>query len=967
MEHTISNINSQSRFAPGVAARTPVIGDTVWRWLAQCVGMNIAIAAFCLLSIGAIWIAVVIQTQSERAQTIANAIRQNANLVMGFEEQTIRTIKGVEAAARFIAHEYARLRTKIDLTKYIEDGFIDGKLIVNLGVVDERGDMLVSSQPKSGPINVADREYFRVHMQQDSGKLYFSKPVVSRITGKWTFPMTWRISKPDGSFGGIVSAAVAPDHFNEFYQKADLGQDGMMDLVGLDGVSRVRRSLHFASFGLDMSNSNLLKEQAKSGVGSFLNAGRIEGIKRYESFRTIPGYPLVVAVGTSQEEVLAGFLRKRNHEYWVALLFTAVILSFAALLIAVLARQKRSVAALAGSEAQFRATFDRAAVGIIHTSIDRCFLRVNKKFCDMVGYTRDELAAIRPRDITHPDDRGAYNDFQARLVSGRIETFSSEARFIHKDGSTIWVNRTISLVRDAAGAPLYFIRVIEDITERKQLQLDLEHVAHHDSLTGLPNRELFYDRLEFALEQARRRNWTTGVMFIDLDRFKEVNDTLGHGVGDQLLQQVAARLAQCVRADDSVGRLGGDEFGVILSELAHDADGSFVARKIIDALSQPFQIDGNEVFVTASIGITSCPPDSADADTLVRNADTAMYEAKKAGKNNFQFYTAAANERANEKLTLESDLRQALKRNEFVLHFQPKAHLITGRITGMEALLRWQRPKGALVPPAEFVPMLEETGLIVPAGEWVVRAACAQISAWQAAGLTPLPVAINLSAKQFHQQDICDMVMRALRAYNVDPRLLEVEITESAAMQNVVQTAATLHSLKALGVRIAIDDFGTGYSSLSHLKRFPIDSLKIDRSFVTDLPGNADDASIAQAVITMAHALRLKVIAEGVENEAQLEFLAANGCDEMQGYFFSRPLPVDDCTQLLREQHKLPLRQRRVGAAISMGDAPVGKRASVQHVRENFDNFSPGSIVDLQSKLHRSPLEIHATPPVAFL
>jgi predicted signal transduction protein with EAL and GGDEF domain len=382
---------------------------------------------------------------------------------------------------------------------------------------------------------------------------------------------------------------------------------------------------------------------------------------------------------------------------------------------------------------------------------------------------------------------------------------------------------------------------------------------------------------------------------------------LGHGVGDQLLQHVSALLAQCVRGDDTVGRLGGDEFAVILSELAHDEDGSLVAQKIIDALAKPFQIDGNEIIVTASIGITTTPPDSSDADTLVRNADSAMYEAKQVGKNNYQFYTAATNERAKKKLALERDLRQAIMRNEFVLHFQPKVHLVTGRITGMEALLRWQRPGAALVPPAEFIPLLEETGLIVPAGEWVLRAACAQISAWQKGGLTPVPIAVNLSAKQFHQQDICEMVILALREHDVAPEFLELEITESAAMLNAQQTAKTLHELKALGLSIAIDDFGTGYSSLAYLKRFPIDSLKIDRSFVTELPGNEDDASIAQAVITMAHALRLKVIAEGVENEAQLAFLAAHGCDEMQGYFFSRPLPAPQCTEMLREGRKLAL------------------------------------------------------------
>jgi len=911
MEPTTSNLNNQSQFAQESAAGTLVTGNIVWRWLAKWGGMNIAIVGFCLLFIGAIWTAVVVQTQSERAKTIADAIRQNSNLAKVFEEHTIRTIKGVDAAALFIAHEYARLGTKINLAKYTEDGFIDGTLFANVFVINERGDLVLSSHSFK-PSNMADREHFMVHVPRDSGKLFINRPLLGRASDKWTIHMTRRINKPDGSFGGIVSMAVDPGYFTSFYQQTDLGKKGLVNLVGLDGISRARLSAQVASFGEDMSKSGLLREQAKSGIGNLLSTGRIEGVARYESFRTIPGYPLVIAVGTSQEEVLAEFLQNRNHDYWTALLFTAVIVTFAVLLMAALARQKRAVAALVGSEARFRATFNQAAIGIGHTAPDGRFLQVNQKLCDMLGYSRDELLALTIYDVTHVDDRNRFLsaiDIQrARLLAGEIATYAVERRSVRKDGGVIWTNRTISLVRDAAGAPLYFIRVIEDISERKRLQQDLQHVAHHDSLTQLPNRELFYDRLAHALEQAQRRKWNTGVMFVDLDGFKRVNDTLGHGVGDQLLQQVSERLTRCVRAEDTVGRLGGDEFAIILSELAHEQDGGLVAQKVIDALSKPFQIDGNEIFITASIGVTTCPTDSRNADALISHADAAMYNAKKLGKNNYQFFTAAMNERSMEKLLLEKDLRQALMCYEFLLHFQPKASLHTGQITGVEALLRWQRPDGRLVPPLEFIPVLEESGLIVPVGEWVLSAACAQINAWQEDRITPVPIAVNLSAKQFHQQDIAAMVMRALLEYGVAPHLLELEITESAAMHDAKAATATLHKLKALGVRIAIDDFGTGYSSLSYLKRFPIDSLKIDRSFVTGLPGNQEDASIAQAVITMAHALRLKVVAEGVENKAQLEFLAEHTCDEMQGYYFSRPLTAELCTQFLREQRKLPLR-----------------------------------------------------------
>ena len=469
------------------------------------------------------------------------------------------------------------------------------------------------------------------------------------------------------------------------------------------------------------------------------------------------------------------------------------------------------------------------------------------------------------------------------------------------------MHHSTSLTRDEHGVPKHFITVAEDISERKRAEAQLIYLAHYDSLTGLPNRELFNDRLAHALEQARRRNRIVGVMFIDLDRFKAVNDTLGHNGGDQLLRQVADRLAQGVRGEDTVGRLGGDEFAMILTELTRVEDAGLVAQKTIAALAAPYHIEGREFFVTASIGIATYPGDAVSAPALIKNADAAMYTIKGQGKNNFQYYSAKMNERQVVNLQFENDLRYAIQRDEFVLHYQPKANLKTGAITGVEALLRWQRPDGSLVSPAEFIPLLEETGLIVPAGAWVLRAACAQIQSWLEAALPPVPIAVNLSPKQFHQQDICAMVQSALQEFNVEPQLLELEITESAAMHDARATATTLFDLKALGVRIAIDDFGTGYSSLSYLKRFPIDALKIDRSFVMELPGNRSDASIAKAVITMAHALGLKVIAEGVENEAQLKFLRANACDELQGYYFSRPLSAALCTQFFAERRQLPL------------------------------------------------------------
>ena len=623
-----------------MTGKTPTAGNVKVRWLKNNLGMNAAIAIFCVALLATFWWAALKQAQTEREEVIAGAIRQNSNLAIAFEEHTTRTIREVEAAVLFITHEYARLGTKLDLAAYIKDGYIDSRVFTVVDVVGEGGDLLLSSLPFK-PVNLSDREHISVHVQRGSGKFFIGKPVLSRTVNRWSIPMTRRISNADGGFGGVVVALVDPAYFTNFYQKTDLGEHGLVNLVGFDGVSRARRVGKAANSDLEMSNSDVLREHAKNGIGSFLGSGGTEGIARYVSYRTVQDYALVVAVGTSQHDVLAAFTQGKRQDYWAVLLVSGVIALFAGLLMRALARQKRAIDALSASETRFRATFDQAAIGMARVEPEGRFLQVNQKLCDMLGYTRDELLAMTAFDIVLPEERYAYAGERAQLISGEFASYSREMRYVRKDGALLWVNRTVSLVRDAAGQPLYFIRVIEDITERKHLQQELHHLAHHDSLTRLHNRKMFYDRLEHALDQARRRNWTTGVMFIDLDGFKVVNDTLGHSVGDQLLQQVSARLAQCVRADDTLGRLGGDEFAVILSELARKQDGGLVARKIIDALAEPFQIGAHEVRITASIGIAICPPDSGDAGVLLSNADAAMYAAKKLGRNNYQFYAAA--------------------------------------------------------------------------------------------------------------------------------------------------------------------------------------------------------------------------------------------------------------------------------------------------------------------------------------
>jgi diguanylate cyclase (GGDEF)-like protein len=444
--------------------------------------------------------------------------------------------------------------------------------------------------------------------------------------------------------------------------------------------------------------------------------------------------------------------------------------------------------------------------------------------------------------------------------------------------------------------------------DRKALEERFAYLAQFDSLTALPNRSLLLDRFTQTLTQAARNQWLVGILFVDLDRFKVVNDTRGHSVGDALLVQVAARLKECVRPGDTVGRLGGDEFAIVLCSLGKAADAGLVADKVISALSRPFRLGGQDIYVSASLGIGIYPTDGNEADELLRNADTAMYRAKERGRNTFQFYLPEMNERSAERLALETQLRGALERQEFLVHYQPKANIATGAISGFEALLRWQHPQRGLVQPEQFISILEDTGMIVPVGEWVLRTVCEQVNSWKAAGIEPRPVAVNLSARQFQQRDLDSVIAAILEETKVDADLLELELTESMLMRDPEEAVRTLEALRGYGVALAVDDFGTGYSSLSYLQRFPLDALKIDRAFIRDITTKPDDASIAVAIITLAHSLKLKVIAEGVETEAQLNFLKLHGCDEMQGYYFSAALSVENCTRALTEGRCLPPR-----------------------------------------------------------
>ena len=747
-------------------------------------------------------------------------------------------------------------------------------------------------------------------------------------------------------------------------------------------------------------------------------------------------------------------------------------------------RRKQAEAVQRGSEERLRATFEQAKVGMHMTAVDGRFLQVNDKYCDIVGYSRDELLSMNVAEVNFEQHKSDAPDSRKKVLAGEIDSFSLEKQLRRGDGSPVWTTITTSAVRGHDNAVQHFISVVEDITERVQSerrravehavthvlaeaatvdeampivlrnicqalgwtcgahwkwneteellrcsatwQVDAEgieqfiaatreshneapawrggapgtstggvvrrawfsgapvwfadvmqhpdfrrgptaatsglhsafgfpilagmqplgvmefysreikqpdeallqmvraigsqigqfiqrkqaedrvaHLAQFDTITGLPNRYLFLDRLGQVLTQARRNDWKIGVLFVDLDRFKAINDTFGHGAGDELLRQVAARIKNAVRSGDTVGRLSGDEFAVVLSDLAKAEDAALVSQKIVAALAAPYMLEGHQTYITASIGIALFPDDGGEPDVLIKNADTAMYRAKEQGRDNYQFYLPQMNERLMARRRLETQLREALERDEYRLHYQPKVSLATGAISGFEALLRWEHG-GRLVPPAEFIPILEETGLIVAVGEWVIRTACKQIKQWGRLETGARPVAVNLSVRQFQSKDLAAVVERALRESGVAPELLELELTETLLMSEAEESVQTLRRLKAVGVRLAVDDFGTGYSSLAYLRRFPLDTLKIDRAFVHDAISNPDDATITITIINLARSMKLRVVAEGVETEGQVNFLRTHRCDEMQGYYFARPLTAEDGTRALIQDRRLP-------------------------------------------------------------
>jgi diguanylate cyclase (GGDEF)-like protein/PAS domain S-box-containing protein len=556
--------------------------------------------------------------------------------------------------------------------------------------------------------------------------------------------------------------------------------------------------------------------------------------------------------------------------------------------------RRRAEAELREAQERFRSAFEHAPIGMALMTLDGRLFRVNRAMVQIVGRSTDELLRATLRDLTHPDDHESCAEGLGRLLSGEVPSSQLEIRYIHHEGHPVWVSLSTSIVRDVNGNPLYFVGQLEDITERRASGEALAHQAIHDPLTGLPNRMLFVDRLGRELSRAASLRSRVAVLFLDLDRFKVVNDSLGHSAGDRLLVAVADRLSGAMRPDDVVARFGGDEFTVLCQNVTSVETAELIAERLAEVIAKPVALVEGEVFVTASIGIAISDGQNETPETLLRNADAAMYRAKELGRDRAELFAAGTHHRAVDDLRTGNALHRAIERGELRMHYQPVLDIGRGALTGFEALIRWQHPERGLVPPSEFVPLAEETGLIVPLGVWALEESCRQAVRWhEAADGTRLSISVNLSPRQLAEPSLPNEVSRVLNETGLHPDALWLEITESTLMRDVESALSALGALRALGLHLAVDDFGTGYSSMAYLERFPVESLKIDRSFVSEVGNRADSTAITTAIVSLAHALRLKTVAEGIEQPEQLDRLRAMGCEFGQGYLFGPARPAD--------------------------------------------------------------------------
>ncbi len=869
------------------------------RWLRRGLDTHISLPLFALLLLVAIWVLSLHQIDIERARAREAAADSLREALATYEAQVARGLDGIDQTLRVLKYAVERRGPLGALPELSREGLLPSGLVFAVSIVDRDG-MTVASSPRALAISVADQRYFKFHQERDSGATYVGEPMRDVANTEWHLHFTRRLDDEKGNFAGVVMVETDPAYFTSGYEHSRLGERGMLGLIGADGVVRALRVGDKVSFGQRME-----VPPAPARAQAQAQAHPHDGVRRFSGASELHGAALKVVAGLDEAEQMAGFERKRREILWQAA-GASVALAIATGLLWLWswqgarhrarvrrAQETYAAASAASLDAFFVMREVRDGTGAI---VDFNIVDANCRAEQFTGVSRERLCRTTLlRLVPMARDNGMFADLVRVTQAGGVHEQEWENTI--PELSARWLHQQVVPVEGGV------VAIVRDITERKLAEERMQHLAHHDTLTGLPNRIRITERLESTVAAARRDGGALLVAFIDLDGFKLVNDGLGHNAGDALLKVVAGRMAACLRPGDTVGRFGGDEFVLMLGGAAGgggaDADPAAVLESVREAVLQPISVGGQQVQVSCSIGVAVYPNDGADAETLLMHADAAMYRAKDLGKNNCQFYAREMNVEIEQKLLLLEGMRQALELRQFRLVYQPKVDLRSGRIFGAEALVRWEHPEHGVIGPDRFIPLAEESGMIVALGEWVLRTACEQNRAWQDAGLPSLRISVNVSPRQFEERRLVERVAQALADSDMAPRWLELEVTEGVIMRDLTRAIEKMGQLRTMGVSLSIDDFGTGYSSLSALKSFPISTLKIDKSFVRDLAHSAGDQAIASSIIALAHRLKLRVIAEGVETEQQRGFLLANGCDEMQGYLFSRPLPPEQLAALL--------------------------------------------------------------------
>jgi diguanylate cyclase (GGDEF)-like protein len=876
------------------------------RCLLHMMEAHIWLPLLILLALSVLWGVTFRSIDVERMHARTAARELNQELMNTYEVQIVRNLGSIDQTLRVLKYvlESNRASAPAALVTLNQQGMLPSRLVFAICIADRNG-MIVAHNGSSQSDSVAAQHYFQVHQERDSGAFFVSQTTRDGLSDDESHMyFTRRLNDTAGNFSGVAILAVHPAYFTSGYERSRLGQRGVLGLFGNDGVVRIMRSGDTVSWGGPAPVA--VTSAATSAAAGAGIAGMIawSGMPRYTLVQHLSGFSLSAVVGLAEGEQMVAFEKARSNTLWQAGIASTVLLLIT-MLLCLWSWQTKTRRRIRRAQDTYAAASEASldAFFVLHAVKDGSGVIVDFVI-DATNSRAEKMARMGKQDLLGkalctllPECRssGIFDELVQVALHGGAQEVEWENRMSAVRAR--WLKRQVVAVEGG------IVAILRDISEPKLAQQRILYMAHHDALTGLPNRSLIGDRLDRNILHAQRNGSIVSVAFLDLDGFKLVNDSLGHNAGDELIVIMGQRMQQCLRRSDTVGRLGGDEFVIILSDQANDGVSAMaLLEKIRQAVNQPLLLCGQEVRVSCSMGVALYPRDGDNPDVLLMKADAAMYRAKDSGRNNCQSYMQEMSAKVDEKLARLEGLRRALDDWHFCIMYQPQVDLRSGLIVGVEALVRWQHPVHGLISPLDFIPLAEESGLIIPIGAWVLQTACRQSMVWRAQGLAPITMSVNVSPRQFDDPRLIERVVDALRESALPAGVLELEVTESLIMRDLQQSVAKMLELKAMGINLSIDDFGTGHSSLWALKSFPVSRLKIDKSFVNDLADNLDDQAIALAVIALGHKLHLRVIAEGVETEQQRSFLQTGGCDEMQGYLFSRPLPASEIALLLEKQ-----------------------------------------------------------------